>query len=460
MKKIVLLILILVPTYTVHAEVVINEIAWMGTASSASDEWLELANTGESAVDLLDWRLTSASGVPIITLSGTIPANGYFLLERTDDNSVTGITADIIYTGALTNSGTTLTLTDNTGSVIDKVIGGENWITVGGDNVTKETASRTAVGWETTTATPRAKNPNESKKISSPSEDANVKGDSVQVLDPVVSVGGTSSPPEYVPIPHLRLSALENRNAVVRASVSYRVGVYGENGKLRNDANIKWSFGDGTGAVGNGVSHIYYAAGEYRVVVHVTTSDGGEVYKAFNVTVQASGIVIDSVSNEGVSLRNTSAHTVDISYWSLKTGDGGSFVFADNTTITSGNSVMLPPEVTGLSYTGNATLMSSSGEVVETWPNNKTSQLQPSLSAERLSIQATPKKVPPKIEKQTKERHADEQDLAPAVSHTVAAVGAVPESETRSKNETNVPSILTWSLGGILTLSMVAFLFM
>ena len=38
------------------AQVVINEIAWMGTNDSASNEWAELANTG-SSIDLTGWIL-------------------------------------------------------------------------------------------------------------------------------------------------------------------------------------------------------------------------------------------------------------------------------------------------------------------------------------------------------------------------------------------------------------------
>ena len=60
-------------------------------------------------------------GTPNITLSGSIAANGYYLLERTDDNAVSDIPADQIYTGASVNSGETLRLTDTLSSSIDSV---------------------------------------------------------------------------------------------------------------------------------------------------------------------------------------------------------------------------------------------------------------------------------------------------------------------------------------------------
>jgi len=43
-----------------RSEVVINEVAWMGTASSSSEEWLEFFNTGSSPVDISDWSVYGA----------------------------------------------------------------------------------------------------------------------------------------------------------------------------------------------------------------------------------------------------------------------------------------------------------------------------------------------------------------------------------------------------------------
>lgn len=102
-------------------DVVINEIAWMGTTNSSYDEWLELKNTTAAAINLSGWSLASSDGTPSISLSGTIPANGYFLLERTDDTSVPGIPANLIYTGAMNNGGEYLELRDANTALIDEV---------------------------------------------------------------------------------------------------------------------------------------------------------------------------------------------------------------------------------------------------------------------------------------------------------------------------------------------------
>lgn len=104
-------------------DVVISEVAWMGTEADANDEWIELYNNTDHAISLVWWRLEAADGIPSIVLSGTIPARGFFLLERTDDNTVSDIPADQIYTGALSNSGEALFLKDPSGNIIDTANG-------------------------------------------------------------------------------------------------------------------------------------------------------------------------------------------------------------------------------------------------------------------------------------------------------------------------------------------------
>lgn len=84
-------------------DVVINEISWAGTLASGSDEWIELLNTTPQDISLSGWTLKAADGTPAIVLSGTIPARGYFLLERTDDLSVSDVPAQKFFSGAIAN---------------------------------------------------------------------------------------------------------------------------------------------------------------------------------------------------------------------------------------------------------------------------------------------------------------------------------------------------------------------
>jgi hypothetical protein len=155
---IVLIVLFFIPKM-VFGNVMINEIAWMGTIIDYNDEWIELENTSSTSIDLTGWILEAVDNQPKITLFGTIPANGHFLLERSDDNSVPGIIADQIYTGALSNSSEYLKLKDATNNIVDEINATDGWTT--GDNSTKQTMERNSTGWQTSLnpeGTPKAQN--------------------------------------------------------------------------------------------------------------------------------------------------------------------------------------------------------------------------------------------------------------------------------------------------------------
>ena len=143
-----------------YAKVVINEVAWMGTANSATDEWIELYSDSEQ--NLKGWTLVAEDGGMKINLKGTTTPGGYYLIERTDDNAVPNISADLItpFGKGLSNSGEILILKDASGAEVDKVAGSNNWA-IGGDSDSKKTLQRNLSapkGWITAAATPKAEN--------------------------------------------------------------------------------------------------------------------------------------------------------------------------------------------------------------------------------------------------------------------------------------------------------------
>jgi len=128
------------PTIFSHLAVMINEVAWSGTHSSANDEWIELHNPGTAPIDLTGWFLSDGSDLRV-NLAGTISAHGYYLLERTDDETIHNVSADQIYSGGLRNDGEILILKGPSGTVIDSAnLGGGSW--PGGNQVTHRTMKR------------------------------------------------------------------------------------------------------------------------------------------------------------------------------------------------------------------------------------------------------------------------------------------------------------------------------
>ncbi len=132
----------------------INEVAWMGTLNSANDEWIELKNISNSNLNLTGYQLISKDNKIEIDLGKIKSASNsdtskFLLLERTDDNSVPNIKADLIYSGSLANENSGLRLFDSNCSLIDEIIASPNWPS--GDASSKRTAERNLnlFGWHT-----------------------------------------------------------------------------------------------------------------------------------------------------------------------------------------------------------------------------------------------------------------------------------------------------------------------
>jgi len=123
-----------------NLDIVINEICWMGTNVSQNKEWIELYNNTKTLTSLDGWKLISEDKGIEIELKGVISAEGFFLLERTDDNSVPKILANQIYKGYLSNEGERLSLIDESEKIIDGIDCSESWF--GGNNLTKSTLER------------------------------------------------------------------------------------------------------------------------------------------------------------------------------------------------------------------------------------------------------------------------------------------------------------------------------
>ena len=115
----------------------INEIAWMGTFFSSSDQWIELCNNTASPIVLNNWMLSGYSG--FTTLTGTIGANSYFLLERTEE-TISDIPADLLLSWSFGYYGDRLQLWNNLSELVDEVDCSLGWFT--GDYVDRKTMEK------------------------------------------------------------------------------------------------------------------------------------------------------------------------------------------------------------------------------------------------------------------------------------------------------------------------------
>ncbi len=109
MKKIIFIILFIIlggffiwPNFQVFAnsyhDVVINELMWMGSATSSSDEWIELKNMTDQDIDFSvnNWTIYKNDVLMVTLNQGIIKANSYFLISKNDkENSIINIVPDL-----------------------------------------------------------------------------------------------------------------------------------------------------------------------------------------------------------------------------------------------------------------------------------------------------------------------------------------------------------------------------
>ncbi len=235
---------------------VINEVAWGGAPNNPTAEWIELYNPGDQVVQLDGWRLYSSDGAPDIRLHGTIPAHGYFLLERGSDGTVPGVKADLVYTGALRDTGEALFLADADGKYIDSV-------------------NKSGGPWPAGT---------------------NALGDppcaSMERIDPTVpdtpanwATGRTGGTPDaqnsvYNPPPVLRSFSFTPSLPHPDEPVLFKAKV-----KSGNIPLFMWDFGDGGTGAGQTVSHTYDQVGSYVVSLQVKSKQGAIAQKYVMVRV-------------------------------------------------------------------------------------------------------------------------------------------------------------------------------
>ena len=132
-------------------QIVINEVAWMGSESSSADEWIELKNVSEETISLSNWQLLDQGNQikVVFSSSETISPGGFYLLERSDDdNSVPNIVADKKYFNSLSDTDESLRLFDSNCSLVDEVLANPDW--PAGNKTEKRTMERNDdLGWHT-----------------------------------------------------------------------------------------------------------------------------------------------------------------------------------------------------------------------------------------------------------------------------------------------------------------------
>lgn len=422
MRYLLAISIVLFIPFSALANVVINEVAWMGMSpkeretsqAAANNEWIELKNLDSNSVNLSGWALEAQDGQPAIAISETckntiIQGDGYFLLERSDDNAVPGVAADCIYTGALENEGEYLVLKNSSGATIDSIDASLKWLA--GDNSTKETMQKTSAGnWITAQATPRAKNYDDS---SSP-ENQN----QTQITEPDQTK-------------QIRAEAGEDKTVFIGQKTIFQGKVYGFDGKEIQNARFLWNFGDGMINEGNPISHIYRYLGEYIVILNGSSG----IYAnsdQLRVKVSAPPFKITGLKpgeNGFIEISNQSNYELDISGFSFS-GGKKYFYFPENSMISPNSRLLVPGSVSGINF-------ASPSAVEFYYPDGSLIQefkYESEKIADKNIIAESPKISAPMV------KNTEIKDIVKNKEENVLASSATVPSENREKQR----SIYFW----------------
>ncbi|MEN9920433.1 MAG: hypothetical protein RL538_326 [Candidatus Parcubacteria bacterium] len=355
--------LFLVPLSS-KAAVLVSEVAWMGSTASANHEWIELYNNGSAPVDIAGWTLSDGMNLQI-PLTGTIPVGSYVVLERTSDDSVSG-TAFLIYTGALVNTGATLTLTRADGGLEDQVAGGENWQSVGGDNVTKETAQYTTAGWVTGAPTPGAAN---SGVVKTDEEEEEVvdEEETKEESAPTKKSSGNSSETVRLILTDsvLALTIDAQKVGYVNQPITFEVQSSGVGKTIESSLVYQWNFGDGVVKFGKEPTYQFLYPGKYIVTVYGAFKRQEQLAR-HEITILPVAVSITRNDKGDVQINNDSPYEIDISGYRVRAEK--SFTFPEYSIVLPNQTVTLARSKVGSGtvrvYDAGNVLVTTEGKVL------------------------------------------------------------------------------------------------
>ena len=368
--SIFLLLFFIIGIKTAFAQIIINEVAWMGTTASANAEWIELYNAGTESVVLDGWTLKAIDGSPTISLAGTITSQGYFLLERTSDQTLPEVTANQIYSGSLGNNGEHLVLKDKDGNIVNEVDQSSGWLA--GDNITKQTMQLVGNNWITSIGTPGIQN---SGTVIQDSETTTVTSstNTATSTNEVPQDTKKNSEEEIIPVnPDPRYSAKIMSPGFSTAGVPVPFSVEVKQG-IKKDlvtGRFEWYLGDGTARryfKNTSFEHVFYYPGTYTVVMEYYSDafreEPDSIHKK-TITIVPDAVTIQELSDDGgIVITSDASREIDLYNWTI---------YSNATTFTFPKYTLIPKKGT-LSISGNVlgSDLRNNSEVVLKNPNNK-----------------------------------------------------------------------------------------
>lgn len=336
------------------AQVLLSEILYdLETGADAGREWVEVWNSGSATEDVGQWRLFENGSNHQLTAysgSGVLAPGAYAVIADdpakflADWPSYTGPLFDSAF--SLSNSGETLILRCCGSDLADKDLVAYTPSAQAGESLHRNAASGTLF----IAAAPSpgagslgvvAGKPDEAETASAPSPG-----------------GSVSSGPS---VESLSVFAGADRYVVTGANIVFTAQVLDEKKRPFDMVHVQWNFGDGAGATGRSVTHVFEYPGRYAITVSATHYDRSASDQAV-VVVEEASVRLVAFPDGSISVENRAARELDLSGWSVSEGTA-SFTFPAGTLVLPGASVRLSKERTRLFASGRTILNRPDGSL-------------------------------------------------------------------------------------------------
>ncbi len=364
------------------AAVKINEVAWMGTAKSQYSEWIELYNDGDQAVSLAGWKLYVTGSEVLFTLSKTIAAHGYLLVERTTasaPDAVPGINDEsgTFGGGGLNNAGDNLSLKDSKGTTIDTLSYSGGW--PAGDAQTKDTMQWNGQKWITAPGTPDAANATVADALPASTSNSGTSSSSSTSSGASSSGASSSTSSQKTTATTRTKTSTTTSKLTVTVPKSLFQGVRNEFDPTFDlpltlktpQGYFYWNMGDGTTFMQSTltpIAYTYHYAGAYTVSLSYFSSPAASLpflQTTANAVVTAP-IATLTVLNNGAALQiaNDGTKMMDIGQWPITT-TYGMRAMPPMTIIAAKSHIIVTAASLGLPSIQNPRLSTPDGTVVQ-----------------------------------------------------------------------------------------------
>lgn len=334
---------------SVQAAVQITEIMYDVSGADAGREWIEITNTGDSAVDVSGYKFFEANtNHALSAVSGTgvlQPGSAAIIADDTskfltDWPAYSGTLFDSSF--SLSNTGESIAVKDGVLSVLDTVAYDPAWGAAGdGQTLTRSGSSFAPAAPSPGTYAASTPSPSEGDSMASaPSSSANN-------MPVAVSSSGATLPAITV---HIAADVL----TMVGGGSFFSAQAFGTAGLPLPGARYLWNFGDGSTAEGVRVFHAYTYPGKYSVSVTASHNYSSALER---ITVEAvpAQVSLLAMGDGSLLVRNKATADLNIGLWSLAAGKNV-YVIPEDTLVLAGEGIRFSPAITQVTADPDASL--------------------------------------------------------------------------------------------------------